>query len=99
MNFYFHLLKQMYTVSAISKKITRGTCKKIVGLERNSPFLLYNMFSLWYFPFKIFVHVNETENILHAFYKHIIFLGPNLSMLIILLISPLYYACNMLENA
>ena len=89
----------MYNVYAKSERIIRGSYKKFVELRRNGPFLFYNIFSLKYFHIKTLAHINEVENIMHAFYKHIIFLGLTLSMLMGILISVLYYAWNMLENA
>ena len=51
---------------------------------------------LRYFCIKIFLHVDETENILHNFFKHSVFLGqPRYAY--DFLISALYYACNMLR--
>ena len=56
--------------------------------------LLQNTCSLTYFQIKIFVHVDEAENISHAFFKHSVF-WIRLSM--VFLILALYYACNMFE--
>ena len=45
----------------------------------------------------MFVRAGEAEKILHTiFYKHCVF-WVSLSMLMVFLISVLYFACNMLE--
>ena len=58
-------------------------------------FLFYNICLLTYSRIKVFVDVNEAENILHVFIS-IAFLF-SIIMLVVFLVSVKYYAWNMLE--
>ena len=58
--------------------------------------LFYNIWLLRYFFIKIFLHVDETE-ISCTIFLSIVFFWVSLGMLMIFLISALYYACNMLR--
>ena len=57
--------------------------------------LFYNICLLTYSHIKIFVDVNEAENVSHVFISIVFLLS--LIMLVVFLVSILYYAWNMLE--